>query len=69
MCGAANLPSGRPKGPQTVRIDGQLPVDLANRIEAWRRAQPAPPSKIKALEYLLFRGLAAATEEKPNGPD
>jgi hypothetical protein len=50
---------GRPRGPRTARLDGQIPIELIEQIEAWRLAQPAPPSKIKAVEYLLTRGLAA----------
>jgi hypothetical protein len=51
---------GRPRGPPTARLDGHLPVELLDRIEAWRLSQPVPPSKIKAIEYLLNHGLAAA---------
>jgi hypothetical protein len=42
------------------RIPDRLPADLVAEIEAWRMAQPAPPSKVQALIYLIRRrGLAA----------
>lgn len=40
------------------RIPDHLPRDLIARIEAWRLAQPVPPSKTRAIAYLIERGLA-----------
>jgi hypothetical protein len=49
----------RPRGPEQVRISDRIPTELAARIEAWRLAQPVPPSKAQTIIYLIERGLAA----------
>jgi hypothetical protein len=48
---------GRPRGEPTGRIPDRLPLALIERIEAWRLAQPIPPSKVDAIAYLLQRAL------------
>jgi hypothetical protein len=51
-----------------VRIPSRLPAALIERIEAWRLAQPAPPSKTAALTYLIERGLDAVCAPAENDP-
>jgi hypothetical protein len=51
--------AGRPRGPRQARISDRIPAELVARIEAWRSAQPVPPSKVQTIVYLLERGLAA----------
>jgi hypothetical protein len=41
----------------------RLPKKLIDQIEAWRLAQPIPPSKIDTLIHLLELGLKAAEEQ------
>lgn len=49
------------------RIPDRLPADLVAEIDAWRAAQPAPPSKVQALIYLIRRGLAGDRAARDNG--
>jgi hypothetical protein len=61
--------AGRPRGPEQVRISDRIPAELAERIEAWRLAQPAPPSKAQTIVYLIERGLAAVAPPQPERRD
>jgi hypothetical protein len=60
-------------GRKTVKFQMIIDAELDDRIRAWRRQQPALPSRNEAIRALVERALPQASpsqpEEQPEKPE
>ena len=73
MCGAVKRIDAQPvmpyiPGMKSERLEMRVPADWLSRIDAWRRLQPAIPSRSEAVRALVDIGLKVV-DEKTDGED